>query len=318
MKISKKAKIGIISLAAISLITFLNLNKEKISTGYTITVQNSLSDIVITELYVNEDTTNLLEDNLLPNTITTLNLSQQSLNSIKAIDSSNGVYTPMVEQNSTEINITITDRFEFNNTIETNGEYWAGSGSEVLLTINKLHNKDIYTLTIKPYQSNREHTNNLLQAFILYPDYSINTRLNPGCYSVTATDSEGNIYIMEPVNIYKSSETTILEITDETQYFDLETSGEGSCSISLVNDLGDWVITEIYHKESSASEWSTNHINFQSLEPKRVYTLSLESGIYDIRVIDEINDSYTNFNISVDENNFTWFITMDNLDPFIP
>lgn len=316
---NKKRVIVLISaLCIIGTIIILNVNKEKILDDYIVTVHNNLRDITIEEIFINGDSANLLANNLPPSSSIALNLSEQNLISLIAIDSNNGVYTPMVHENDAEISINITDRFEFDNTIETGGEYWAGAGTEVLHVTNRLNYNDIYTLTISPYQSSREDSDNLLQAFILYPGHSISVRLNTGCYSVAAIDNENNQYIVEPVNIYENSEAMILAITAETQYYDLETSGEGSFSISLVNDLDDWVITEIYHKESSTSEWSTNHINFQSLEPKQAFTLNLQAGTYDIRVIDEVNDSYTNLNVSLNEDNFTWNITMNNLDPFIP
>jgi len=98
----------------------------------------------------------------------------------------------------------------------------------------------------------------------------------------------------------------------------MKSSGSGSSRLILCNALGDWIVTGLYHRNSGTENWSENHLAASCIEPKEMYSLLLDPGVYDIRIVDEDNDSYTRHDIEVSDAGSRWSISMADLDHFVP
>ncbi len=86
---------------------------------------------------------------------------------------------------------------------------------------------------------------------------------------------------------------------------------------TIVNGLEDYEIAEIWIDPSDGS-WSENLIT-ENLLPGEEFTVTLdEPGSYDLWVTDEDGDTYTKYNIEIDESDYEWEVVLEDGDWNVP
>ncbi|MCK5133051.1 MAG: hypothetical protein KAR40_12970 [Candidatus Sabulitectum sp.] len=297
------------------------LYKPDIQKETSLRVINGLPDITLSEIYLASDTINHLEHQLRPGEAIQITIPRGS-STIEAIDLDGGIYNSgLTITDSTEtlqIELSMANRAVFEETVESGGEYWAGSGTGTIRITNALREKDVYWLNVAAEEENPESSPDRLGAFILWPGRTLNVRVNPGFYLLTAEDNLRNKYTCATTAITHNRLNYGWEITRDYIMTPLEESGTGSSRLVLCNALDDWIITGVYHRNSTDTNWSRNHLIASGIEPKEQYSLLLDPGTYDIRVVDEDNDTYTRLGVTISEEVSGWDITMNDLDRFIP
>lgn len=283
-------------------------------------ITNVLPDITLTEIYLTDETVNILDYPLQPGDSFQIPLPA-SYSEVLAIDTEGGVYNSVIDaaysDESVNLEISMENRRIFECTLESGGEFWTGEGSSTLRIQNDLPENDIYWLRVANSEAVLDNSRDVLGAFILFPGKVVNIRINPGTWFVAAEDNERDTYSCGVIEVLKG-ENGCWNITRENRDAPPEESGTGTSRLVLCNALGDWIITGVYHRTSSEDNWSANHITTGGIEPKQQYSLLLNPGKYDIRIVDEDNDTYTRFSMILSEEPLLWDVTMDEMDRFIP
>ncbi len=315
-----RSKYIIVSVVALAIAVLVFTRKPEARKEMYLQITNVLPDITLQEIYPANETSSILEYQLLPGDSYRVPLPAK-YSEFQAIDTDGGVYNFVVDAtNSSEsiyLDISMENRTVFENTIESGGEFWTGNGSSTLRVVNTLPERDIYWLRMAGRLEDVENSEDILGAFILFPGRALNIRVAPGTYFLTAEDDERAKYSHETVEL-ETGDNRGWDITGECYVTPPEESGTGTSRVVLCNALDDWIITGVYHRISSEEPWSENHISTGGIEPKQQYSLLLDPGKYDIRVVDEDNDNYTRLSVIISEEPLHWDITMDDLDRFIP
>lgn len=241
--------IALITIA--TLVTIIYRAKDTTSRETQLTVKNIIQDITLAEIYLENDTSNCLEQLLEPGEIVLLTVPRSN-SAIRAVDTEGGVYnTNVTITDSTEalqIDISMSDRTVFEETIESGGEYWAGSGSCTIRVTNALEERDIYWLRVTRQGEDTESSPDRLGAFILFPGRTINIRVNYDCCILNAEDNARNQYTCEIFPITPDIQNFSWQITRDDRLSPPAESGTGSSRLVLCNALDDWIITGIYHR----------------------------------------------------------------------
>jgi hypothetical protein len=318
MKLSKKAVF--ILLLAIAVSAFMLLKGTADSENKQLSISNAMPDITITEVCVEPDTVNRLEQPLEPGEICQFPIPDSNL-ILKAVDTAGGVYSSAVPQADTAkllfVELSMSNRSVFGTTIESGGEYWAGSGLCTVRVTNDLAERDIFRVTVTENRATSSDSSDALGAFILFPGKTVNVRVEPGDYTVTAEDDLRSGYTCNTLSTDRTHPVATCEITESLKDHTMQESGSGSSSLVLCNALGDWIIIGLYWKHSENDKWGENCLT-SGLEPKKQYLLALDPGTYDVKAVDEDHDTYTVYSIVVLEEGTNRGIRMDDLDQYIP
>jgi len=104
----------------------------------------------------------------------------------------------------------------------------------------------------------------------------------------------------------------ILEGEPEVTY-DYPSSGDGICPIDFYNELEDYTIFYVY-VDLSTDPWGEDRLGAYLLEPGDLFTVWVDPGTYDLRVEDEDGDTYTLWDVEVDEDGVYWYVTLADMD----
>lgn len=281
-------------------------------------VTNSLPDITLDRILLDGGTVNLIESDLRPGE--TLQLSvPAACSELTASDTEGGMYRCSVAAAETlRVQISMTNRDTFEHIMESDAEFYAGSGESLVRITNGLEWHNIHTVTITCEGGDPVSSPNILGTFVLPPGKALNTRVSQGSYTVNATDDMGNRYSCRVSMTLPDQAAAACSITKNCLLYTMKSSGTGSSRLILCNALGDWIITGLYHRNSGVETWSENHLASSGIEPKELYSLLLDPGTYDVKVVDEDNDSYTRYGIAVSAGGNSWRVSMSDLDQFFP
>jgi hypothetical protein len=104
------------------------------------------------------------------------------------------------------------------------------------------------------------------------------------------------------------------DLTDSPTYI---STGSGGCEFALRNDLEHLSIWNVYCSPSNSDSWGEDWLQASILGSGAEMGIWLESGVYDIRVVDSDDNVYTLWQIELDENGVFWPVTAldrDELD----
>jgi len=82
--------------------------------------------------------------------------------------------------------------------------------------------------------------------------------------------------------------------------------------VTIANDLGAWDITEVYI-DPAGQPWTENLIT-ATVVPGDSVTLSIRSGTFDIRCVDEDGDTYTRREVVIGGEGYVWNVTLAHMD----
>jgi len=281
-------------------------------------VTNSLPDITLNRILLDDGTADLLESDLSPGKTVQLSVTA-GCSELTASDAEGGMYRCSIAAADTlRVQIAMTNRDSFEHIIESGGEFYTGEGKYTIRVTNELMWHDICRVTVTEDEDDPANSPDILDTMFLPPGKAVNTRVFRGNYTIDATDDVDNHYSCRVSVTLPDQTTAACSITENCLWFTMKSSGSGSSRLILCNALGDWIITGLYHKNSTAVNWSENHLAASGIEPKEMYSLLLDPGTYDIRVVDEDNDSYTRYCIEVSDTESSWNVSMSDLDQFVP
>ncbi|MCD6589431.1 MAG: hypothetical protein J7K88_12855 [Candidatus Fermentibacteraceae bacterium] len=104
------------------------------------------------------------------------------------------------------------------------------------------------------------------------------------------------------------------DLTDSPTYI---STGSGSCEFALRNDLEHLSIWNVYCSPGNSDSWGEDWLQASILGSGSEMGIWLESGVYDIRVVDSDDNVYTLWQIELDEDGVFWPVTAldrDELD----
>lgn len=99
----------------------------------------------------------------------------------------------------------------------------------------------------------------------------------------------------------------------EAPVADADAPDEIEIRVVIVNELGAWNIEEIL-VDPSDGPWGENRIDAILEADEEAVIILDEEGTYDILVIDEDGDSYTLWEVEIDEDGFEWAVTIEDMD----
>ena len=91
--------------------------------------------------------------------------------------------------------------------------------------------------------------------------------------------------------------------------------GAKKAPVTITNDLGSWDIYYVYISSEDSDEWGEDLLGAETiLEDGEEFSTEVAAGTYDIRVVDEDDDSYTKMGVEITEEGFSWEVTLADLD----
>jgi hypothetical protein len=106
----------------------------------------------------------------------------------------------------------------------------------------------------------------------------------------------------------------ILEAPYVDYDYDYLETGDGSCPVDIYNGLGDWEIWYIYVDLSTETSWGDDRLGAEILYPGEYFTVWVDPGTYDIMIVDEDDDTYTLWEVPIDEDGYYWEVTLADID----
>ena len=126
-------------------------------------------------------------------------------------------------------------------------------------------------------------------------------------YDFKCIDEDDDEYVLEDVWVGEDGFEWNVVLDDMT----VITDGI-DVPVSIYNALGDYDIDEIWIDPSDGA-WSVNLID-EPLLPGEEFSMTFESGSYDLWITDEDGDTYTRYGVIVDENGYDWEVELSDMD----
>jgi hypothetical protein len=83
-----------------------------------------------------------------------------------------------------------------------------------------------------------------------------------------------------------------------------------------VRNNSDFVIEQLYLTDVNSSNWGPNLLSGAPLHPAEDFTLGVECGFYDARLVDEAGVECTLHDLDLCLNDATWLLTNNTCDAF--
>ncbi|MBD3370961.1 hypothetical protein GF402_11455 [Candidatus Fermentibacteria bacterium] len=294
-----------------------------------VTVSNNLENWEITEITFNTaeaEGENLLSEPIPAEGSTEVEVAPGSYDVVTK-DSEGGSYSldfVVPEEGTAEIEIGPADRDGYDQTTQVGeGLYAIGEGDAPVWITNDLGGWDIYYAYIDP--SDSPWGDDRLESEILSQDETLIVLIDPGTYDIQLEDEDGDTYTQWEVEIDEGGyewNVTLDDLDTETWGGGTGTeevgeghyeTGDGSAPVSIVNGLGDWTIWYAY-VDPSGSPWGDDRLGAHLLEPEEELTVWVDEGTYDLRVEDEDGDTYTQWEVEIDEDGYEWAVTLEDMD----
>jgi hypothetical protein len=187
--------------------------------------------------------------------------------------------------------------------------YHAGEGHYPLVITNNLSDYDFWYLYVDP--TGTEFQTEYMGAMILFPEESITVWLEPGTYHVQVVDDTDFTYTYEDITI---SETAGAAITVKDEDIDTPRPAAEPATVTVVNDLGSWTITNLYI-DGSDEAWGANGERLAApLAPGASIDIPVTTGSWDMKATDEDGDTYTLWQAEIGPEGYIWSVTLDQMD----
>ncbi len=91
--------------------------------------------------------------------------------------------------------------------------------------------------------------------------------------------------------------------------------GAKKAPVTITNALGAWDIHYVYISPADSDEWGEDLLGEDEiLEDGQQLTTEVEVGTYDLRLLDEDQDTYTRNAVEITESGYSWDVTLADLD----
>ncbi|MBN1435385.1 hypothetical protein JW921_11545, partial [Candidatus Fermentibacterales bacterium] len=175
---------------------------------------------------------------------------------------------------------------------------------------------DVWYVYISPASSS-SWGDDWLGSEIMYDGETWEFDVTNGIWDVKLIDEDGDEYIRWNVPVH-GTYTWYVTLDDLGEYdvggSSTPVSHGGSAPVTIYNDLGSWTIWYIYVDPSDAP-WGDDRLGSSLLNPGEELTVWVPANdYYDIRCIDEDDDSYTLWEVWIDEDGVYWSVDLGDLD----
>jgi hypothetical protein len=85
-----------------------------------------------------------------------------------------------------------------------------------------------------------------------------------------------------------------------------------AATIEITNGTGSWDIYYIYISPSTSDSWGDDWLGSEIMSPGDTWEFTVQSGTWDIKLVDEDGDEYIRYNVPV-SGTYTWYATLDDL-----
>jgi len=193
-----------------------------------------------------------------------------------------------------------------------------GDGSTYIAIINDLEGWNIHWVYVDP--SDSPWSDDLMGSDILYQDDKLIVWVDPGTYDIQVEDEDGDTYTLWEVEVDAAGFEWFVTLGDMDpmsgddvfEGVSLET-GEGIAPVTIANNLGGWDIYYVF-VDPSDGPWGEDRLGADILTGSSEITVWVDPGTYDMRVEDLDGDTYTLWEIDVDENGYEWAVVLDDMD----
>lgn len=194
----------------------------------------------------------------------------------------------------------------------------AGCLEKVPLSVtNGLENYNIVCVYISRETDTVWGSNHLPDSDVLIPGKTAEVMVQPGIYDIQVTDEDLDTYTIRDVRIDAEGfnwTVTLEDIDTSSSQSDANPSNAGQCPVTITNDLENWDIHGVWISPSNGDSWGNNHIEGAILFPADTYTAYVQADTYDIYIEDEDGDTYTRWSVIIDENGYSWGVTLEDID----
>ena len=91
--------------------------------------------------------------------------------------------------------------------------------------------------------------------------------------------------------------------------------GSEKPSVTITNAMGAWDIHYVYISPVDSDEWGDDLLEEDEiLENGQKFNTEVEAGTYDIRIVDEDQDTYTRYAVEITEQGYSWEVSMADMD----
>ncbi|OPL18716.1 MAG: hypothetical protein AVO35_05140 [Candidatus Aegiribacteria sp. MLS_C] len=187
--------------------------------------------------------------------------------------------------------------------------------------INGLEAFDIHDIYIDP--SDEPWGEDRLGAEeILEPGGSFTVEIEQGTWDIQIIDEDEDTYTLWQVEVGPDGHewnVTLDDIdsdwgTDEVLEPRIIEVGDGEAWISIVNDLGGYDIFYVYISPTDSEDWGEDWLGSEVLLQGDELIVHLDPGTYDIQIEDVDGDTYTMWELDVNDTGYQWVVTLDDLD----
>ncbi len=177
---------------------------------------------------------------------------------------------------------------------------------------------DFWYVRISPSSSDAWGNDWLGESETISPGHTRAFRVNNGTYDIEIEDEDGDTYIFWNVRVKGTVDMYVdLSHLGEQNWSSSSGSSSGRSSmapITIENDLGNYTIWYIYGSPSDEA-WGEDRLGSELLHPGETMTFYVPAGdYYDIKCVDEDDDTYTLWEVWVDEDGFYWSVDLSDFD----
>jgi hypothetical protein len=196
---------------------------------------------------------------------------------------------------------------------------FSGCFQKVPLSVtNGLERYNIHGIYISRSNDTVWGTNHLPGTDILTPGRTAEVMVIPGTYDLRVSDQDGDSYSLYDIRVGNDGFNWTVTIDQIDPPASSGTGADpaiaGSAPLLIRNDLGSWDITGVWISPADSDSWGNNHIEGEILRPGDTYTAYVRPAIYDIYLEDEDGDTYTRWEVLVDETGYTWNAALSDID----
>ncbi len=177
---------------------------------------------------------------------------------------------------------------------------------------------DFWYVYISPSSSDSWGDDWLGETEMISPGYTRAFRVNNGTYDIMIEDEDGDTYTFWGVSVNGTVDMSVdlSDLGEQNWGSGSGSSGgeRGTAPITIENDLGNYTIWYIYGSPSDEA-WGEDRLGSELLNPGETMTFYVAAGdYYDFKCVDEDDDTYTLWEVWVDEDGFYWSVDLSDMD----